>query len=118
VQEYLGEKMEGAHEALVDVRYTLRALAGQLAIIPEEQLPRTVKSINDALFNVMKEGDVCPDRKIVERNGVLILNFTGKAGTPLSRCDGGLLAWIMRQDYVSPEAKAIVKREQDRRNGL
>lgn len=112
VEEYLGEKMQDAHDALEDVRWTLRSLRGQLGKVPE--LPQSVEGLHDHL-NKVADGEVCSDRKIIQRNGVMILNFTSKSGTPLRQLDNGMLDWITRQDFVSDAAKEIVRQEQQRR---
>jgi DNA polymerase-3 subunit epsilon len=113
VQFYCGETLEGAHNALVDIRATVKVLAAQLQRYPD--LPRSVKGLHDWLFNEVAEGQLCPDKKFVTRNGVVILNFTAKTGTPLHQVDDGLLRWICAQEFVSKEAKEIAFNEQARR---
>lgn len=102
VGEYLHEKLEGAHDALIDARAVLRVVEAQLLRHPE--LPRSVRALNDMFFVQPSRPDTLdPDGKIVWRNGEACIGFGKKHGGKTLRevkaLDPGFLRWILKREF-------------------
>jgi len=108
---YCQEEHDGAHDALLDVKATIRVLAAQLALY---NLPRDMETLHRTYFETPAEGHVDADGKFVLRHGAIVLNFSKHAGTALSKVENGFLTWMLKGDF-SPSTKAIVKEELARR---
>jgi len=108
VKDYLDEEMEGAHDALVDARYTLRVLEAQLE--RHQELPRTVEMLHRKFFETPRPGCVDTEGKFAWRDGRPVMNFGkhGESATPLSQVPRGYWDWILSNDF-SDEVKQIAR---------
>jgi DNA polymerase-3 subunit epsilon len=105
VKFYLNENHEGAHNALIDARASLRVLRAQLI---RYDLPTSVPELFD-LLNEAPEGYLDKDKKIVLIGGKPALNFGKKFnGILLEKVAKDYLQWIMRSEF-SEEVKNVVK---------
>jgi DNA polymerase-3 subunit epsilon len=104
-REYTGKELEGAHDAMVDVRATIEAFEGQLR--KHEDLPRRVRKLTDLLSTPTNPNAIDPQGKIIWRNGEACIGFGKHNGTPLNQVDKGYLEWILKGQF-SPEVHAIV----------
>jgi len=106
VKKYLGVEHEGAHNALVDARMTLRVMMKQLEIHPD--LPQTVDELHKLLFETAPHGFLDPDRKIAWRNGRAVIAFGNQFnGVPLEKVNHDFLRWVLRKDF-NPAVKKII----------
>jgi DNA polymerase III subunit epsilon len=104
VKRYLGEDLEGAHDAGNDVRATERVLAAQLALYPD--LPRTVDALAEVCFP--KDPNWVDSKgKVVWRAGEACLGFGQHNGTPLRRMEPGYLRWMLGKDFPADTKKVI-----------
>jgi DNA polymerase-3 subunit epsilon len=93
VQFYTNEEMVDAHDALGDVKATLKVMAKQV-----EREGTTVKEVTEKL---------CADKKvenelskyIVDIGGKQVLNFSKNKGTPIDKVDKGFLKWVIANDF-------------------
>jgi DNA polymerase III subunit epsilon len=106
VEEYLGRKMVGAHDAMVDARETLAVLEAQMARHFND-LPDSVHGIHTLLFESADNGYVDPDGKLYWRYGEACLNFGEHAGTPLRLVGRDYLGWVLRKDFPEPFKKLV-----------
>lgn len=104
-QLYLGQDLEGAHDALIDTRATLDILMTQLEQHPE--LPHTMPELHSFCFERM-ENAVDSEGKFVWRYGEATLAFGAHQGVPLKNVPAQYLRWILANDF-SPEVKGIVR---------
>ena len=110
VKRHLGEDLEGAHDALVDARATLRLLQHFVKTRPE--LPKTVDGFHKLIFETAPSGFVDPDRKFRWEGKEVVVAFgkkhNGHALREVVEQDRGFLEWMMRSDF-SPMTKEIVR---------
>ncbi len=105
-ERWLGEKHEGAHNALEDIRVTIRICEAMFLCRP--QFPRDVAAIHKLAYPI-DPNSVTKDGKIIWKNGTATMNF-GKnwTGTPLTMMTQRDLKWIVSQ--ACGGASAEVKR--------
>jgi DNA polymerase III subunit epsilon len=103
---YLGETRVGGHNALLDVKDTLRVLAAQLARY--DDLPKTVEGLHVLFNETPQDGCLDPEGKIAWRGNDAAINFGKHMGTPLKDLDRGYLQWIIKGDF-NPAVKKIVE---------
>lgn len=98
VKEELGEDLEGAHDALVDVRATWRLVKAQLE---RYENGKTVEQIHREYYETPAEGDVDADGRLRWRNGEACLAFGkhGETATPLRSVPDDYLRWIIANDF-------------------
>lgn len=120
---YRQEEIEDAHDALADVRATVKVLEGQLDMYEnkdlldedgswiEKPIQRDVKVLHE-FTNDMRIID--PTQKIkLDHQGVVVFNFGVHNGKPVGETlakDKQYLAWILEKEFSS-QVKQIVKRE-------
>jgi len=105
VKFYLNEELEGAHNALVDAKASLRVL---LAQIEKYDLPKSVPELFD-LLNEAPKGYLDKDKKIIIIDERPTINFGKKFnGVALENVQKDYLEWMMRNDF-SDQVKEIVK---------
>jgi len=108
VKEILGKDMgDSAHDALVDIEWTMELLDGLLEQNPD--LPRDAKSLHNMLFETVKPGNLDPDEKIAWRNGVACMNFGKHAGTPLKSVPRQYLHWAINDGDFEEPTKEIMR---------
>lgn len=94
VKTYLGESHSEAHDAMGDVRATLRVLERQFEAHPE--LPRDVGEIHRAYKERL-------DPHLTQRNGELVISFGSKhvyrSLGDVARDDPKFLRWILDKDF-------------------
>ena len=111
-QFYLGEEHVGAHDAMADVKMSLRVIAAQ---IERYKLPTSVEELYQHYFEAIEGNNVDPDGKLVRKHGEIVLNFSNRAGTPIAKLDMGFLSWIMKGDFT-PSVKTVIREEIGRRH--
>lgn len=92
-QRFLKEPMVGAHDALADIRATIRIAVAQF----EEcaTLPRDIQALHELLYP-KKKGAIDPQGQIVWRDGVATVNFGSKwRGKRLDLMTRRDLEWIV-----------------------
>lgn len=102
--EYVGGEMEGAHEALMDVRGTALTFLGQLE--RHEDLERSVEGLHTR-YNTAPEGYVDVDRKLTLRDGEPTLTFGKFKGRKLSEIDRSYRDWMLKQDFSEAVKDAL-----------
>lgn len=110
VQEYLQEKMEGAHDALTDARNTMQVVVAQLQ--RHTELPRSVDGLHKMFFETVAAGHIDPEGKLAWRNGEACLNFGKFAGRSLKQLiqsEPGYVQWMIRGEF-SPALKTILSK--------
>ncbi len=109
VKRHLGEDLEGAHDALVDARATLRLLQHFVKTRPE--LPKTVDGFHKLVFETAPPGFVDPGKKFRWEGSEAVVAFgkkhNGRALQDVAKQDRGFLEWMMRSDFP-PMTKKIV----------
>ncbi len=118
---YTGEKIENAHDALADVKATIKVFAGQLDRyestdyidaddnVVEHPIQRNVKAIHD-FVNDLNTLDATQKLKLNEE-GVAIFNFGKYNGKPVGETmlkDRQYYNWIMNMEFSS-QVKQLVK---------
>jgi len=106
VKFYLGETMTNAHDAIFDIRATVRVLHAQLLTYPD--LPRNV----EGLSRFFKDQEM--DTKIDKEGRLLFGGPKGHKGKLLSEVPVDYLSWIMSADFT-PGVKKLVEAELKRR---
>lgn len=105
VKFYCGRPMEGAHDAMADVRATMEVLNAQLGRYGE--LPDDVAGLHDVCA-----GDAVDlEGKFAWKDGEATLTFGKNKGRPLkwlAANDTSFLRWMLGADF-GVEVKAIVK---------
>lgn len=93
VETFLGEKHEGAHGAIADVRASMRVMQAQL--LRFANLPRDLVKLHDMQYP-KDPNALTPDGKIIWKNGAATMNFgknwSGKRLDMMARKD---LTWIV-----------------------
>lgn len=100
VKQYLGEELEGAHDAGVDSEAALRVWEAQMEEHPD--LPRTVEELHRMFFETVDDGKVDPEGKLYWKHGEATLNFSehaGKSLRSLREVDSGFLQWVLKKDF-------------------
>lgn len=105
VEEYLGEKMEGAHDALVDAKYTLRVLLGQIV---RHELPKRLSPLRDQIYRP-KPGQLDSRGKLVWRFGEATLAFGKYNGRKLRDVPRDYLTWAVNKGDFPSEVKVILR---------
>lgn len=110
-REATGHELDGAHDALADVKATLVVLCWLLE--QHESLPRTPSAII-AMMTEPKPGKIDSEGKFAWRGDEAVVDFGNRwAGTPLSRARWDpkfrdYLGWILRSEF-RPDAKQICR---------
>lgn len=104
VLHYCGEKLEGAHDALVDTAATAKLLKAQMS----------THSINTDRAHELSMGTrVTMDGKLVRNeDGEIAISFgkqKGRTLKELAKMDAGFLRWILKKDF-SAETKSYVQK--------
>ena len=94
VQFYLDSSIEDAHDALGDVKSTLKVIAKQLE---REDAPVSEVASKLCADKEKKENEL--SRYITEVGGKQVLNFSKNKGTPLDKVDKGFLKWVIANDF-------------------
>jgi len=105
VEKYLREQITDAHDAMSDVRWTIRVLAHMLDAYPN--LPQTVDGLHEMLFP-RDPSWVDASGKIVWRNQEACFGFGKWNGIPLKNVPKDYLTWIQGQDFQD-DVKQIVR---------
>jgi len=119
---YCNKELEGAHDALSDVRATVEVLKGQLTkydgvdMIADENETIPAPVVNDikalhAFTSDLKTIDATQRLKY-NKDGVIVFNFGKHANTPVVevlRKDKNYYNWILTKDFSS-QVKQIIKR--------
>lgn len=115
VKEYLGETFDAAHDALADVRMTVRVLIAMLK--RHDDVPRSVRGIHDLLFKAQNGLDAAG--KFAWKGAEVVVNF-GKwqghrlsdakrtcpgCGTRRCACIRGYLQWMIEKDFADDTKK-------------
>lgn len=91
-ERWLGEQHQGAHDALADIRITIRIMEAMLLCRPA--FPRVVNDIHELEYPVDVNA-VTRDNKIIWKDGEAVMNFGKKwIGTPLKMMRRADLVWI------------------------
>ena len=118
---YCGKKLEGAHDALNDVRATVDVLKGQIRKYKGEDLEldngileEPVRNDMQALYEFTFDSDVVDFTNKLKRNpdGEVVFNFGKYIGQPVAKTiykDRNYYKWIMEKDF-SFQVKKEVKR--------
>ena len=112
VRHYLGEELEGAHSALVDVKATWRVF--------ERQCQLHHADIPPSLPELIQWLSVTPDSNNVDSNGTLVWRFgvpyfnfgkhQGRSLQEVCRAHADYIRWMLRSDDFTAELKDIVKK--------
>ena len=110
VEYFLKRKMEGAHDAMMDIQETENVLIAQLTAHPRsDMLPRTVRELHDLLWP-RDPNDVDSEGKFRFIDGHACFNFGANKGKRLSSNDPkvrGYLSWMVDRGGFSVEVKRI-----------
>lgn len=115
VEEYLGkaaaeEFRKGAHDARVDVLWSMRIATAQLE--RHTELPRNVEALHVKFFETPEPGFIDAEKKFSWRDGEPVVNFGEKwISAPLRHVaanDRKFLKWIIDKDF-SPVVKRIAQ---------
>lgn len=103
VSFYLREDHVDAHSAMADARAALRVLRAQLLL--HKELPRTIEEL-DAIAKT-NPNFVDTEGKFIWKDGEVYINFGGRNGVALKKCDRNYLEWMSRKEFTA-EVKSIV----------
>jgi DNA polymerase-3 subunit epsilon len=122
---YCKKDLEGAHDALADVRATVDVLKGQLEMYTDrdyetkdgDTIERPVRNDMDALHNFTNDASVVDVTQRLKRNpnGQVVFNFGKHIGKPVGEVlarDRQYYFWIQEKEF-SVQVKKIVKQELD-----
>lgn len=102
-QRYCGKELEGAHDAMVDIKATLEVFRAQMKEYPE------LKDL-DTLHEFCEFGDRADfTGHLVYDNGVLTYNFGKHKGKPVKQ-ESSYAVWMLNQDFSSV-TKNLLKKE-------
>jgi DNA polymerase-3 subunit epsilon len=107
VREYLGEELEGAHDALTDARASWRVLQAQM--VRHNDLPETVAELHKVFFETPADGYLDPDGKLAWRFGRATINFGKHATLALDLVPATYLSWMVRDGDFSDNVKRIIR---------
>lgn len=122
VKFYLGEKMEGAHDAGVDIKATLRVLAAQIkkydgvdcdgksGVVIKSPVKNDMQALHD-FCNDPNEIDFQGKVKL-NADGVAVFTFGKYQGKPVGESlanDSGYYSWIINGDFTV-DTKRIIER--------
>lgn len=99
-EKYTGEKLEGAHDALIDVVGARRVIEGQMAT--HAHLPRTLDEIHAKSW----EGYIDVEGRFRLIEGVAIVNFGKWKGKPMRVVERDYWKYIQREKF-SNEIKQL-----------
>lgn len=106
-KRHLGEDLEGAHDALVDARATLRLL--QHFVKTRSELPKTVDGFHKLVFETAPPGFIDPGKKFRWEGSEAVVAFgkkhNGHALQDVAQQDRGFLEWMIRSDFPSMTKK-------------
>lgn len=107
---YLAEPLSNAHDAIFDIRATVRVLYAQLLMYPD--LPRTV----EGLSQLFKDQETASKVGKTDEGAPCLL-FGKHANVPLSRVPEDYLKWMLqpKDQEFSPGIKSIIVAELKRR---
>jgi len=91
--EPVGERADGAHTALYDVRMATRVLAAQLHAYPD--VPRDLQALHDLCW----PGYYDSEGKLQWKNGQLCFSFGEHRGKALEAVPTGYLKWILGKKF-------------------
>lgn len=111
VQFYLGQEMQGAHQAEVDVHAAIDVLEAQ---IERYGLPNSIAELAAA---ARKEGEMDIAGNFLRDGHVVRFNFGKHKGQSLMAVPIGYLTWFLGESFFD-DAKAIVQFEFDRRQAI
>lgn len=114
LEHYCGERHEGAHRAMADVKATLRVLSAQ---VERHQLPRTVADLCAMFEDAPREDAVDPDRRLVRRGDDVVINFGKNVGRRLRDVEDSFLRWILKSEFT-PAVMGAVGEELERRRRI
>lgn len=107
VKHYLNEDFEEkAHDALEDIRQTARVFEAQLTRHPE--LPRDVDELSDKFYDLVPEGFLDPDRKLMWRDGEPVFAFGKCEYQSIHKASTRYLHWVLQADFPDT-VKDIIK---------
>jgi len=108
VRDLLGERMDGAHDALVDVRAARRVVEALLRLYPD-RLPSDPQALHDVCFP--REPDWVDKRgKIYWEGTEAAFSFGKHKGKTLREAPRGYLSWVaFKADDFSDEVRQICK---------
>lgn len=101
-----GSKLDGAHQADVDVHASEVVLSGQLSRWAE--VPRTVRELSEFMFPKNPNG-IDPDGKIAWVNGVACITFGKHSGKELKDVPRDYYTWAIREGNFSDDVKQIFR---------
>ncbi len=103
-EKYTGEKLEGAHDALTDVK------ASTVVIVKQLEMHSTLPRDMDALHAQQWPGWIDGDGKFKFVEGVACFGQWGKyAGMPMTKADKGYWDFILSNDF-SADVKAVARK--------
>ncbi len=105
-EEYLGEPMQNAHEAIMDTRATAVIFGQQLR--RHSVLEKTVEGLH-ARYNTAPEGYVDAERKLTLRDGEPMITFGKHKGKKLSEIPQDYREWMLKQDFSEAVKDALRK---------
>jgi DNA polymerase-3 subunit epsilon len=98
VKFFLNKALDGAHDAMNDVRATVEVLEAQLLRYPD--LPRSIEELHTLFFETPQSPHhVDVDGKFVWRNGDAVINFGKHRGKRLDELPEDYLSWIVDKDF-------------------
>lgn len=119
---YCGEAMEGAHDALADVKATVNVLKGQLEMYKGQDhvdgdgniTPEPVKNDMQSLYEFSHDFNTLDATHRLKRNekGEIVFNFGKHMNKPVEQVlkeDQNYCDWILNKDF-SVQVKDIVKK--------
>lgn len=122
LQHYCNKKLEGAHDALADVRATVDVLLGQIerykgvdhedgdGFITKEPIKNDIKALSDFTTNTRIVDATM--RLKYDSNGIIVFNFGKYAGKPVGKTlfeDRQYFQWIQDKEF-SAQVKQITKK--------
>lgn len=117
---YCQKEMEGAHDALNDVRATVEILKGQIAMykgvnydddkgcIDKEPIKNDMQSLHD--FSRIKGQLDHAGKFMTNDDGVAVFNFGKYQNTPITEVkakDPGYCSWFLKSDFPSNSKKIL-----------
>ena len=122
VRYYCGEILEGAHDALEDVRATVKVLNGQLAKYKDQPHYNADNEVveNPVVPDVVKLSELTTDKSMVDvtqrlrinDQGVVVFNFGKYIGQPVAQTlssDKQYYQWMLNKEFSVQVKKTIKK---------
>jgi DNA polymerase-3 subunit epsilon len=108
-ERFMKRKLEGAHDAGVDVEATAEILTAQMREFSD--LPREIAALSDLCFPKRRDY-VDQAGKFIWRNGEACVAFGNKwKGVPLRQVDRGYLRWMLDPKQTFPPDVQMICRE-------